>query len=415
MVVLPALLLSLVMYALGVYEPAAQRDTATLVHRLIMTCAIGAVLALAAHNLPVGRTMPLGQSVLTVAGACLAVFANRMVLRRSAALDALKCRILVLGAGHRANGLLELLRRDGTKRMMVHGFMDLGGQMRLSNAAVPADLVVGETGRLSDYAGRHGITEIVVALDDRRGVLPGRELLDCKLRGIRVTDASAFYEREAGQVDLDNLYPSWLIFSDGFRRGWTAGALKRLFDVAVSAAFLVLMLPLMACTAIAIRLDSGGPVFYRQIRVGLDGRHFRVLKFRSMTVDAEPDGRPRWAGANDSRITRVGAFIRKTRIDETPQMLNVLRGEMSLVGPRPERPAFVDYLSRHIPFYDDRHRVKPGLTGWAQINFPYGASIDDAREKLKYDLYYMKNYSFFFDILIVLRTAQVVFWPTGAR
>jgi sugar transferase (PEP-CTERM system associated) len=261
---------------------------------------------------------------------------------------------------------------------------------------------------------RLGVSEIVVAADDRRG-LPVRELLHCKLAGIKVTDFLDFWERETRTVDLEALKPSWFFYSDGFRCGPVDEFLKRAFDIVVSSSLLALTLPLLALTACLIKLESPGPVLYRQERVGLQGRVFTILKFRSMRVDAETDGLPRWAAKRDPRVTQVGAIIRKLRIDELAQILNVLRGDMSFVGPRPERPFFVADLAKSIPYYAERHWVRPGITGWAQINFPYGASTEDARRKLTYDLYYIKNRSFFLDVVILLQTIRVIFWNQGAR
>jgi sugar transferase (PEP-CTERM system associated) len=230
-----------------------------------------------------------------------------------------------------------------------------------------------------------------------------------------VTDFATFHERETGSVELDTLDYGWFIFSDGFPTGLIHQVTKRTFDIMVSLAFLVVFLPMLVVAAIAIRLESPGPVILRQTRVGRKGRSFVLLKFRSMRVDAEEDGVPQWAAANDSRITAVGTFIRKFRIDELPQLVNVLEGHMSFVGPRPERPYFVDQLSAEVPFYGERHRVKPGITGWAQLNYDYGASREDAEKKLEYDLYYVKNNTVFLDVVIILQTIRVILWPHGAR
>lgn len=241
------------------------------------------------------------------------------------------------------------------------------------------------------------------------------ELLRCRALGIRVLDYLDFIERETKTVDLAALRPSWLIFCDGFRGSGLAKACKRSLDILLSVALLLVTLPLMLLTCLLIMLDSPGPVLYRQERVGLGGRPFVLLKFRSMRGDAEQDGAPLWALTEDPRVTRVGWFIRKLRIDELPQLVNVLRGDMSFVGPRPERPPFVADFNTKIPFYAERHCVKPGITGWAQINFPYGASVEDARDKLSYDLYYVKNHGLFLDLVIVLQTIRVVLWADGAR
>jgi sugar transferase (PEP-CTERM system associated) len=245
--------------------------------------------------------------------------------------------------------------------------------------------------------------------------MPLRELLECKVSGIRVSDMSTHFEKTLGQIRIDHVRASWLIFGDGFHQGIYRTAAKRLFDLVCALLLLVLSAPLLLATAVAIALEGKGPVFYRQERVGEDGRTFRVLKFRSMRVDAEEDGRPQWAAANDDRITRIGGIIRRFRIDEFPQLFNVLNGEMSLVGPRPERPFFVEQLTREIPYYSVRHSVKPGVTGWAQVRYKYGATVEDSLEKLQYDLYYVKNNSLFLDIVILFETIGVVLSGEGAR
>ena len=256
----------------------------------------------------------------------------------------------------------------------------------------------------------------MLALEERRNALPLSDLLRVKTTGVTVSEISSFLERQTGRIDLNSVNPSWLIFSDGFSSGLMLSTVfKRAFDIVASLLLLMLTLPLIVATAVAIKLESKGPAFYRQRRVGLYNEGFDILKLRSMRQDAEVAGRAVWAERDDPRITRIGRFIRKVRIDELPQTWTVLKGEMSFVGPRPERPQFVDELEQHLPYYAERHMVKPGITGWAQINYPYGASIDDARNKLEYDLYYAKNYSPFLDMLILLQTLRVVLWPAGAR
>ncbi len=259
-------------------------------------------------------------------------------------------------------------------------------------------------------------SEVVLALEERRNALPLGDLLRIKTTGVHVNDLSSFLERETGRVDLDSLNPSWLIFSDGFSAGRRlSSAGKRLFDVVVSGIILALTAPIILLVALLVKLESKGPAFFRQRRVGLYGQAFEILKLRSMRDDAEVGGKAVWAQKDDPRVTRVGAVIRKLRIDELPQAWTVLKGEMSFVGPRPERPQFVADLEARLPYYAERHVVKPGITGWAQINFPYGASVEDARQKLEYDLYYAKNYTPFLDLLILLQTVRVVLWPEGAR
>jgi sugar transferase (PEP-CTERM system associated) len=255
----------------------------------------------------------------------------------------------------------------------------------------------------------HGVREIIIAMQERRGgSFPIQDLLECKLNGIKVTDAAAFFERERGQIRVNSLYPSWLIFGGGFDQSLLRSGIKRAFDLAASGILLIATLPVMLVTALCIFSEDRGPIFYRQERVGKGGRTFMVLKFRSMGSDAEKSGRPQWATTDDPRITRVGRIIRKLRIDELPQIFNVLNGEMSFVGPRPERPYFVDQLCAQIPYYNVRHSIKPGITGWAQVRYGYGSSVEDAVEKLQYDLYYVKNHSLFLDVIILIDTVEVV-------
>jgi len=261
------------------------------------------------------------------------------------------------------------------------------------------------------------IDEIVLAADDRRKGLPVQDILDCKMSGVEVVDLLTFFERETSKIRLDILHPSWLYLSDGFRNSMFRRLSKWLFDITVVLFLLPFVLPIMAMVTAAILVENRGrgPVLYRQTRVTENGRLFPIYKFRSMQSDAEHDGVARWAVKNDARITRIGSVLRKYRLDELPQLFNILRGDMSFVGPRPERPEFVEKLSKIIPYYNERHRVKPGLTGWAQICYPYGASEDDGLNKLQYDLYYVKNYSIFLDALVLLQTAEVVLLGKGAH
>jgi sugar transferase (PEP-CTERM system associated) len=325
----------------------------------------------------------------------------------------LKRRIIVLGNGTQAARITKLVEAGENQHFAPVSFVRTPDERAPVGAEAPG-WSEGGPDSLAELAYRLGASEVVVATDDRRG-LPVRQLLHCKLAGIRVTDFLDFWERETRTVDLEALRPSWLFYSDGFRCGVVDEGLKRAFDIAVSLALLIFSLPLLAATACLIKLDSPGPVLYRQDRVGSRGKVFTIFKFRSMRVDAELDGSPKWATKGDPRVTRIGAIIRKLRIDELPQILNVLRGDMSFVGPRPERPFFVADLTEAVPYYAERHWARPGITGWAQINYPYGASIEDARRKLSFDLYYVKNQSIFLDFLILLQTARVIFWNHGAR
>jgi sugar transferase (PEP-CTERM system associated) len=269
---------------------------------------------------------------------------------------------------------------------------------------------------LTDFIREQQIDEVVVALAERRhGSMPMRELLECKLHGVRVVDIATYFEETLGQIRLDAVSAGWLIFGDGFRQGLARTLVKRLFDIVCASFLIVLTAPVMLGTAILILFESGRPILYWQERVGLYGRLFKVVKFRSMCTDAEKDGKPRWAAAGDSRVTRLGRVIRKLRIDELPQLFSVLVGDMSLVGPRPERPYFVDKLTQEIPYYAVRQSVKPGVTGWAQVRYHYGASMKDAEEKLQYDLYYVKNNGLFLDLVVLFETVGVVLTGKGAQ
>ncbi|MCC6161343.1 MAG: TIGR03013 family PEP-CTERM/XrtA system glycosyltransferase, partial [Nitrosomonas sp.] len=276
--------------------------------------------------------------------------------------------------------------------------------------------IIPKAGSLISLAIQHDAGEIIVATRERRGgTFPIQELLECKINGIKITDLAGFFEKESGILQMDSLYPSWLVFGSGFNQGALRTTIKRAFDIFASLLLLIATLPIMLVTALLIMIEDGRPVFYRQERVGLAGKTYHVIKFRSMFNNAEKAGKPQWATTDDPRSTRVGKIIRKLRIDELPQIINVLKGEMSFVGPRPERPHFVDMLSAQVPYYNMRHSIKPGITGWAQVRYPYGASLEDAIEKLQYDLYYVKNHSLFLDFIILIDTIGVVLLRKGSR
>lgn len=406
-----ATIFSFTMFALGLYNKDYAGSLGTIFTRLLFSFLIGfIVLALIFYIYP---DLAIWRSAFAIAFAIgiTGIMLLRWAFLRVADIETFKRRILVLGVGRKAARIEHLEKTDQTHGFLIVGFVPLSDR----EVQVAEDRNIWGNMSLAQLCAEQGVEEIVVALDERRGGMPARALLDCKLAGITVTDYSTFWERETGKVDLDALHPSWLIFSDGFVGGWLQATFKRLFDILASVLLLVLTAPVLLITSLAVKLTSPGPMFYRQERVGLNGESFMLLKFRSMRTDAEADGIPRWAAVNDSRITPVGMFIRKTRIDEIPQIFNVLRGEMSFIGPRPERPFFVDQLREAIPYYFERHRVKPGISGWAQLNYPYGASIEDAREKFQFDLYYIKNYSLFLDLIVLIQTARVVIWPNGAR
>ena len=343
--------------------------------------------------------------------ACAALVGVRALLGRLLGGETFKRRVVVLGAGRRAARIASLAAQPGAN-FIAAGFIAMGETSPAVAGAVPRDAIRNLAAHITDLRA----SEVVLALEERRNALPLADLLRVKTTGVQVCEISTFLERETGRIDLNSVNPSWLIFSDGFASGrMISSTAKRLFDITASLLLLVLTLPLVILAAVAVKLESKGPAFYRQRRVGLYNEPFDILKLRSMRVDAEVAGKAQWAAENDPRVTRVGRFIRKVRIDELPQTWTVLKGEMSFVGPRPERPQFVGELEQQLPYYAERHMVKPGITGWAQINYPYGASVEDARHKLEYDLYYAKNYSPFLDLLILLQTLRVVLWPTGAR
>jgi sugar transferase (PEP-CTERM system associated) len=327
-------------------------------------------------------------------------------------------RLLVVGTGPDARAVEELLSEANQPNLKLMGFYAID---RNAPPMVASQRILAPGFPIDQAVSRLGVDEVVIAVRERRGgVLPLKQLLSCRVSGVRVTDFAGFFERVRGEVPVDSLKHrmSWLIFSDGFRQRGARNAVKRAFDIVTALCLLALGAPIMALAALAIALESGAPIIYRQERVGAHGRKFRnfkLLKFRSMVSDAEPDGTPRWAAIDDVRVTRVGRILRRLHIDELPQLINVLKGEMSFVGPRPERPEFVEDLTEKIPYYSLRHSVKPGITGWAQVRCAYGASVEDAVRKLQFDLYYVKNHTFFLDLLILLETVRVVLFAEGSR
>ena len=407
----------LTMVAVGLYNHDAMRDYRATLARAVMALALEApfiFIAMLLYKQYLSPSVPAwlvwyGKVTVTL---FVCIVTTRAICLFSIGTGVFKRRVVVIGAGERAQRVRQLGERSGA-HFIPAAFVALAGRDGDAQCSYTLDDTV-DAEQLAQFTRTCGANEIIIATDDRRG-LPVHPLLGCKARGITITDFLSFCERESGRVDLEALQPSWLIYSDGFRMSWTARAVKRTFDVMVSAAMLVLTLPLLLLTALAIKLEDGGPAFYSQERVGLLGKRFTLFKFRSMRVDAEDRSGPQWAEKQDARITRVGAFIRKVRIDELPQLINVLRGDMSFIGPRPERPYFVEQLSRHVPFYGERHAVKPGITGWAQIMYPYGASLQDARQKLSYDLYYVKNHTLLLDLIVLIQTVRVILFPDGAR
>ena len=401
------------MTASGLYDLQWQGGVRALLHRLGLSFGLGLLsMSLLFYFFP-GLLVGRGAFLLSFGLALLGILLSRALFIRWARGGAFKTRALVVGTGSRAAQIESLLNDRGhSSNTEVVGYIPMGG----SHHFVDHVRILDTSESLPELITRLQISEIILAVRDRRnGGIPVQELLKCKLRGIRIMELSSFFERENGHLQLDSLNASWMILAEGFYQGIARDTIKRLFDLLVSAAMLAVSLPIMAFAVLLIKLESPGPVLYRQERVGQGGRNFTILKFRSMCVDAEKDGKPRWARKNDSRITFTGRLIRRTRIDELPQIFNVFFGDMSFVGPRPERPYFVEDLSLKIPYYAVRHTVKPGITGWAQVRYPYGATDEDAMHKLQYDLYYVKNHSLFLDLMILFQTAQVVLWGKGAR
>lgn len=377
--------------------------------RILVSIGIGFVALSALYymfpDIHVGRGILLQALLLFGAGQFLWHRVHGMVL----SFPGIAQRVVILGNGTLGQKIEELIPS------VRHNYV-FAGYIRPDKevVCVPEAGIIGSIDNLYETVKRIKAHKIIVSLAERRGVLPVREILRCKLSGIEIIDALNFYEQLTGKLLVENINPSWFIFSNGFRVTRFIRCYKRVLDVVLSLSGILLVLPALPLIALAIKLDSPGPVFFRQTRVGEGEKEFMLFKFRSMTQDAEKDGAV-WAQKNDARVTRVGNFLRKTRLDEIPQLFNVLKGDMSFVGPRPERPEFVGMLNEKIPYYSKRHFVKPGVTGWAQVKYPYGASVEDALEKLRYDLYYIKNISILMDILIVLETVKVVLFGRGAR
>jgi sugar transferase (PEP-CTERM system associated) len=396
---------------LGLYQVDAWHQLKSFRARLIAAGVLAGGVAYLMARLTSSAAPEADRLILIVAAALTGSALVRFGFYRLDRAVALRPRLLVLGTGSRVVKFAELAERS--RSHVVVGYV----ATRPGTHYVPGSKVLspapGES--LLALVERHRVEQVVVAVRDRRdGGATIQELLKCKLRGVKIIELSTFFEREYRQVMLESLNPAWLVFGDGFRQGPLRALLKRLFDLVVSGLLLAVALPVMLLAALCILFESGRPVLYRQERVGQGGRRFTIYKLRTMVQDAER-GTPRWASADDSRTTPVGRMLRKFRIDELPQVFNVIKGDMSFVGPRPERPVFVEQLTQQIPYYALRHNVKPGITGWAQVCYPYGACIDDAVEKLQYDLYYVKNGTLFLDLLILFATIEVVLWGKGAR
>jgi len=398
--------------ALGFYQRIHNRSLNQSRARAMLSLVFAVPLTFAVFSLFPGSLASRENLAMAAMAGFVIVLLHRVYVAHSTPQSMMRHRVLVFGTGPRAALVGKTLKNEDPH-------VDVVGYYASPNEAeseVSAWGILSKHKSLTDTALELEVDEIVVALVERRGgSMPLRELLDCKLHGVRVVDVATHFEKTKGQIRLDSVNAGWLIFGDGFSQGGLRSVVKRLFDIFSALVLILLTLPIMLVTMLLVMLESRGPIFYRQERVGFNGRLFNVIKFRSMRTDAEKDGTPRWAAAGDDRVTKVGKFIRKVRIDELPQLFCVLNGDMSMVGPRPERPYFVDQLTRQIPYYAVRQSVKPGVTGWAQVRYHYGATLEDSAEKLQYDLYYVKNHSLFLDIVILFETVGVVLLAKGAR
>jgi sugar transferase (PEP-CTERM system associated) len=404
--------LSLCCLGLGLYRRTLSGDEYNLLARVYVSFGIAIFIVVTIYYLLPELYVARSVLIYAVIFAFIGIMTTRFLFYHIVNLERLQRRFLVIGSGKKAQELSTTNDSFIHRGFTIVGFVALPDEMSF----VDQSQMICYDKKIITIAEKHKIDEIVIATDDKNLELPFDELLDCRMSGLTIMNIMGFYEREQGIISLENVSPSWLVFCGGFAQGDLRSLVKRFFDLFASLILLAVSWPVMLLTALAIFLDSGlkGPILYRQIRVGEKNKNFEVLKFRSMKPDAEKNG-AQWAQQNDNRITLVGTVIRKCRIDELPQIFNVLRGDMSFVGPRPERPEFVKGFNERIPYYCERHRVKPGITGWAQLCYPYGANENDTIQKLQYDLYYVKNYSLFLDLSIMFNTVEVILWGKGAR
>ncbi|SFP48000.1 sugar transferase, PEP-CTERM system associated/exopolysaccharide biosynthesis polyprenyl glycosylphosphotransferase [Nitrosomonas cryotolerans] len=400
------------MALMGMYQLDSQLDFKAILFRLMPSMVLGfGLMTLIFYLIP---EIYLGRGVLIIIMflSLFGVLLVRSLLFKWPSMGMLQHRILVLGIGGSANELINQTKNMDYRKSKIVGFVPFYDEER----CVPDSVVLPKKDSLMALINQYSVAEIIIATQERRGGnFPIQELLECKMHGIKVTDIAAFFEREQGHIRMDSFHPSWLIYGGGFDQSLLRSSIKRIFDLVASGILLIATLPIMLVTIFCILIEDGFPIFYRQERVGKGGRTFMILKFRSMSKNAEKDKDPQWAMADDPRVTWVGRVIRKLRIDELPQIVNVLENDMSFVGPRPERPYFVDILCTKVPYYNIRHSIKPGITGWAQVRYPYGASVEDTIEKLQYDLYYVKNHSLFLDVIILIHTVEVVILGKGGR
>ena len=402
-------LVMLGLLAMGLYRARQRPRLWETVARVIIGVTVGAICCVLLFYLVPDLNSGRGVLAGAVIASCVLVSIGRLFLLRFIDKNPVKTRIMVLGTGPHALKIGRLRRASDRRRFEIVGYAALTEEdCRLAEQNPELRPIV----RIEQVADYPGINEVVVALDERRGMLPLDLLLQFKGRGVPVTDIIDFLERETGKIDLDLLSPSWFVYTQAGYTDALFRIVKRVVDIVLSTIVFAVTSPIFALVVALIWIEDGirAPLLYRQRRVGLGGREFELLKFRSMTVDAEATTGPRWSVKNDARVTTIGKLMRRLRVDELPQLLNIIRGEMSIVGPRPERPEFVELLASEVSMFSVRHNMRPGLTGWAQLNFPYGASVVDAKEKLSYDIYYIKNASVTLDLLIFLQTIEVVIW-----
>jgi sugar transferase (PEP-CTERM system associated) len=403
----------LILVAVGLYQSRQRAGFGGVLARMIVAFGASGLVLMSLYYLLPPLHLWRGVLALEAVIAFALIGGVRVLFSRIVDEGVFRRRVLLLGAGKRATRLERFRRRTDRRGFEIVGFLACTDEeIRVDSTKL---IRKAEGQSLLELAWQHNVDEIVIAMDDRRKGYPHEQLLACRFGAIAVSDLVEFLERQTGRVDVELLHPSFMILGAGFTRSAVRRFSACVLDVVGGLTLLAFTLPVMLLAALAIHMDDGGPILYRQVRVGLHGRRFELLKFRSMRVDAEEAGKAQWARRHDDRITRVGRVLRKYRIDELPQLLNIIAGHMSVVGPRPERPEFVDELANKIPYYRSRLSVKPGLTGWAQLCYPYGASENDAAEKLQFDLYYVKNHNLLFDLSIVLQTAEVVLWQKGAR
>lgn len=404
--------------SVGLYDQKLREDTGGVLKRVVITLVLAEILLeLAIFNIMPSLRIGFTYSLVASAISIVTLTSFRLLFHYHDITKISRRKVLILGAGERASIIERRMRRNVDKRNFeIHGFVEIEGDIA---GHIPSTKIlhVDYKDALYEYAVEHEIDQLVIACDERRNMLPVEHLFKCKTRGIDVIEILDFIEQETGQIAVNLIYPSWVIYSNGFEMNHRfKTSLDHRLNALLAICVLALVWPIMLVTALVIYFDdgrkTGASVFYRQVRIGIDGKPFQILKFRSMRPDAEAGG-AQWASKNDSRVTSIGGFIRKYRIDELPQLLNIIRGEMGFVGPRPERPEFVEQLIKEVPYYAQRHNVKPGLTGWAQLKYPYGSTTEDAQEKLKFDLYYIKHRTLLLDIVILIRTVEVVLFGKG--